>query len=296
MTGFCTDRVVLITGAGRGIGRSHALQLAAEGAKIVVNDPGRNVDGSGDTHGVADEVVAEIRAAGGEAVASYDDISDFDAAGQAVQTALDTFGDLHVVVNNAGILRDRMLVNMSIDEWDAIARVHLRGTFGPTRHAAAYWRDRSKAGNPVEARVINTSSPSGLYGNVGQTNYGAAKAGIAAFTVIAAAELGRYGVTVNAIAPAAITRMTADLNIQLDGEPLATNDALPAERISPLIVYLASTRSGAVSGRVFNIWGDHISIAEGWHAGPAADNAGGWTPELLDEVLPAPHRRRSTAG
>src|SRR5881409_901672 len=208
MSQLCDGRVVIVTGAGRGIGREEALEFAREGARVVVNDVGVARDGTGEDATPAQEVVDEIKALGAEAVANYDDISDFDGAKRVVQQAIETFGTLDVLVNNAGILRDRMLVNMSIEEWDAVIKVHLRGTFATAHHAANYWRDRSKAGDPVDARLINTSSSSGIYGNVGQTNYGAAKAGIASFSVIAAMELERYGVTVNAIAPAARTRMT----------------------------------------------------------------------------------------
>ena len=215
--GICDGRIVVITGAGRGIGREHALEFASEGAKVVVNDLGAEIDGTGSSAGPAGEVVDEIRRMGGEAVANGDDVSDYEGAGRLIQTAIDTFGGLDVLVNNAGILRDRMLVNMTIEEWDAVIRVHLRGTFAPTRHAVEYWRNRTKAGETNDARVINTTSPSGIYGNVGQTNYGAAKAGIASLTIIAAMELGRYGVTVNAIAPAALTRMTENLSGFDDG-------------------------------------------------------------------------------
>src|SRR4051794_13261382 len=211
---MCEGRVCIVTGAGRGIGREHALMLAEQGAKVVVNDLGGDMDGAGTpTTGPALEVVEEIKGMGGEAVANGDDVSDFEGAARLVNTAIETFGGLDVLVNNAGILRDRMLTNMTEAEWDAVIKVHLKGTFAPSRHAAAYWRERSKAGDEVDGRIINTSSPSGIYGNVGQTNYGAAKAGIAAFTVIAAEELGRYGVTVNAIAPAALTRMTENLGM-----------------------------------------------------------------------------------
>src|SRR6188474_1281000 len=201
-------KVAIVTGAGRGIGREHALALARAGAKVVVNDLGGTLDGQGQDATPAQTVVNEIVAAGGEAVASYDDVSNFDAAEHMVNRALERYGGLDILVNNAGILRDRMLVNMTEDEWDAVIAVHLKGHFAPTRHAAAYWRERSKAGDQVNARVINTSSPSGVFGNVGQLNYGAAKAGIVGFTLIAAQELQRYGVTVNAIAPNARTRMT----------------------------------------------------------------------------------------
>ena len=200
MSGIVEGRVVIVTGAARGIGRGHALEFAKQGAKVVVNDLGAEVDGSGGSTGPAGEVVDLIRADGGEAIANGDDVSDFEGAKRLVESAVETFGDLHVLVNNAGILRDRMLVNMTEQEWDDVIRVHLRGTFAPLRHAAAYWRERSKAGEDVRARVINTSSPSGVFGNVGQANYGAAKAGIVALTVIAAQELRRYGVTVNALA------------------------------------------------------------------------------------------------
>src|SRR5438045_1435200 len=211
MARMCEGRVCIVTGAGRGLGREYALMLAAHGAKVVVNDLGSDPDGTGASAGPAHDVVEEIKAAGGEAVVNGDDVSDLAAAERMIGTAIDSFGRLDVLVNNAGILRDRMLVNMSIDEWDAVLKVHMRGTFATAHHAANYWRDQYKAGEQVDARLINTSSSSGIYGNVGQTNYGAAKAGIAAFTVIAAMELERYGVTVNAIAPAALTRMTEDL-------------------------------------------------------------------------------------
>ncbi len=209
--GICDGRVVIVTGAGRGIGRGHALEFAHQGAKVVVNDLGAEVDGNGSSTGPAGEVVDEIRAMGGEAIANGENVADFEGARRLVQSAVDTFGDLHVLVNNAGILRDRMLVNMTEAEWDAVINVHLKGTFAPTRHAAEYWREQTKAGKTVDARVICTSSTSGIFGNPGQANYGAAKAGIASFAIIASRELGRYGVTVNAIAPAARTRMTENL-------------------------------------------------------------------------------------
>ena len=261
---LCENRVALVTGAGRGIGREHALLLARHGARVVVNDLGGDVTGDGIDTTPAQQVVQEIQSFGGEAVVNGGNVADFDDARDMVQQAIDTFGGLDVVVNNAGILRDRMLVNMDAEEWDAVIAVHLRGTFGPTRHAAAYWRDRSKAGDAVDARVINTSSPSGLYGNVGQSNYGAAKAGVAAFTLIAAEELWRYGVTVNAIAPAAITRMTENL-VQLPDEQRA---ALDARWIAPIVTWLASAESRHVTGRVFDVSGMALSVAEGWHRGP----------------------------
>ena len=285
--GICDGRVVVITGAGRGIGREHALEFASQGAKIVVNDIGAELDGTGSSAGPAGQVVDEIRGMGGEAVANGDDVSDYDGAGRLVKAAIDTFGTIDVLVNNAGILRDRMLVNMTIDEWDAVIRVHLRGTFAMTRHAAEYWRNRVKAGETNDARVINTSSPSGIYGNVGQTNYGAAKAGIASFTIIAAMELGRYGVTVNAIAPTALTRMTENLDGFADSTRKPEElDPLAPGNIAPLVVWLGSPESAAITGRVFNVHGDHISVAEGWVEGPAADNGDRWDPAELGKVVP----------
>jgi len=268
--GICQDRVCIVTGAGRGIGREHALMLAAQGAKVVVNDLGSSMDGTGGSEGPAHDVVAEIVAAGGEAVANGDDISTWEGSERLVQTAVDRFGTLDVVINNAGILRDRMLANMSEAEWDAVIAVHLKGTFGPSRHAAAYWREKVKAGETVQGRIINTSSPSGIYGNVGQTNYGAAKAGIAAFTVIAAKELARYGVTVNAVAPAALTRMTENLGMGQADE--MTKEALSPRWIAPIVTWLASAESQDVTGRVFDVTGQKLSVAEGWHRGPTEEN------------------------
>src|ERR1700677_136244 len=286
--GICDGRIVVITGAGRGIGRQHALEFASQGAKIVVNDLGAEVDGTGSSAGPAGEVVDEIRGMGGEAVANGDDVSDYDGAGRLIQTAIETFGGLDVLVNTAGIVRDRMLVNMTIEEWDAVIRVHLRGTFAPTRHAVEYWRNRSKAGETNDARVINTTSPSGIYGNVGQTNYGAAKAGIASFTIIAAMELGRYGVTVNAIAPAALTRMTENLGgfDETAGKKPEEFDPLAPGNIAPLVVWLGSPESAAITGRVFNVKGDHISVAEGWVAGPGASKGDRWDPAELGGIVP----------
>ncbi|MFI0352260.1 SDR family oxidoreductase [Actinomadura sp. 9N407] len=289
MAAICDGRVVIVTGAARGIGREHALEFARHGARVVVNDVGAEVDGSGSSTGPAGEVVEAIRAMGGEAVADGSDVSDFEGARRLVASAVERFGDLHVLVNNAGILRDRMLVNMTEEEWDSVIRVHLRGTFAPLRHAAAYWRERHKAGHDVDARIINTTSSSGIYGNPGQGNYGAAKAGIAGLTVIAARELGRYGVTVNAVAPAALTRMTEGL-IAASGrpepEPGAFAPAAP-DNIAPLVVWLASPGARDVTGRVFNVRGGMISVAEGWRAGPMVDKGARWAPHELDEVVPA---------
>ncbi|HZQ77983.1 MAG TPA: SDR family oxidoreductase [Acidimicrobiia bacterium] len=263
---LCEGRICVVTGAGRGIGREYALMLAAQGAHVVVNDVGGDRTGTGADTGPAAEVVAEITAAGGAAVANTDDISTWAGAEALVAQAIEVFGGLDVVVNNAGILRDRMLVNMSEEEWDSVIRVHLKGTFAVTRHAAAWWRDRSKAGETNDARVINTTSVSGIYGNVGQANYGAAKAGIAGFTVIAARELGRYGVTVNAIAPGALTRMTEDLPI-----PDERKAALDPRWVAPVCVWLASPLSADVTERVIEVSGTNFAIAEGWHRGPSAD-------------------------
>ncbi len=266
--GLCDDRVCLVTGAGRGIGREDALMLAGEGAKVLVNDLGGSRDGSGTDSGPAAEVVAEILEAGGEAVANTDNVADFEGAKRMVQQAVDSFGRLDVVINNAGILRDRMLANMTEEEFDSVINVHLKGTFAPAHHAAAYWRDRSKAGEELNARLINTSSVSGIYGNAGQTNYGAAKAGIAAFSFIASLELERYGVTVNAVAPAALTRMTEDLGMgQIPDEQ---RDAVSPRWIAPVVTWLASVHSSAVNGRVIEASGQVLGIAEGWHRGPSA--------------------------
>ncbi len=265
---LCEGRVCVVTGGGRGIGREYALMLAEHGAHVVVNDLGGDRTGSGpdassDGAGPAQQVVDEITAAGGAAVANTDDISSWDGAAALVDQAVDVFGGLDVVVNNAGILRDRMLVNMSEEEWDSVVRVHLKGTFAVTRHAAAYWRDRSKAGEANDARVINTTSVSGLYGNVGQANYGAAKAGIAGLTIIAARELARYGVTVNAIAPGALTRMTEDLPITDD-----VKAALDPRWVAPVCVWLASKLSSDVTEQIIEVSGTNFAIAEGWHRGP----------------------------
>lgn len=284
--GICEGRVVIVTGAGRGIGREHALAYAAEGAKVVVNDLGGDISGEGGSLSPAMEVVEEIKAMGGEAVADGENVADFAGAGRMIQRAIDTFGRLDTLVNNAGILRDRMLTNMEESEWDAVINVHLKGTFAPTRHAAAYWREQSKAGNPVQGRVVNTSSPSGLFGNAGQTNYGAAKAGIAAFTIICGIELSRYGVCANAIAPVARTRMTENLGMG-EKPPEGAWDPLDPANISPLVVWLGSNDNTDVNGRVFLVDGDRISVAEGWRRGPTARNdQQRWEPAQLTKVVP----------
>jgi len=283
--GICDGRVVIVTGSGRGIGREHALAYAREGAKVVVNDLGGDTSGEGADITPAQQTVEDIKAMGGEAVVNGDNVADFEGARRIIQTAIDTFGRLDTVVNNAGILRDRMLINMTEAEWDAVIAVHLKGTFGPTRHAAEYWREQTKAGQPVDARIVNTSSPSGLFGNAGQTNYGAAKAGIAAFTQICALELGRYGISANAIAPVARTRMTE--NLGMGPAPEGAFDALDPANISPLVVWLGSNESKDVTGRVFLVAGDRIGVAEGWHRGPTAENNGlRWEPKQLSDVVP----------
>jgi NAD(P)-dependent dehydrogenase (short-subunit alcohol dehydrogenase family) len=286
VAGICDGRVVIITGAGGGIGRQHALAFAREGAKVVVNDIGGARDGSGSDAGPAQQVVDEITALGGEAVANTDDISSWDGAERIVAQAIETYGTLHVLVNNAGILRDRMMVNMTEAEWDAVIKVHLKGTFAPSHHAAAYWRDQSKAGNPVDARIINTSSSSGIYGNVGQSNYGAAKAGIAAFTIITSQELGRYGVTVNAIAPTALTRMTEDLGLAALSKTESGFDQFDPSNVSPLVVYLGSELSKDITGRVFSVYGGNIAVNEGWVAGPSVQREARWEAGEIAEVLP----------
>jgi len=285
MSRLCEGRVVIITGAARGIGRAHALAFAREGARVVVNDLGGAADGTGSSATPAEEVVAEIRASGGEATANGDDVADWDGAARLVKTAIDSFGGLDVVVNNAGFLRDRMFVSTSEQEWDAVINVHLKGHFCVSRHACEYWRSESKAGRPVDARLINTSSGAGLQGSVGQSTYSAAKGGIASLTLVQAAELGRYGITANAIAPAARTRMTEavfadDMAAPTDG---SFDEAAP-ENISPLVVWLGSPESRDVTGRVFEVKGGMIGVSDGWRDGPTIDKGARWQP---DEVGPA---------
>jgi NAD(P)-dependent dehydrogenase (short-subunit alcohol dehydrogenase family) len=285
--GLCDGRVAVVTGAGRGIGRAHALALAAEGARVVVNDVGTDVHGVGASIGPAAQVVDEIRLSGGDAIANGDDISDWNGARHAIEAAISSFGRMDILVNNAGILRDRMLVNMTADEWDDVIRVHLRGTFATTRHAAEYWRDLSKANQPVDARIINTTSNSGLFGNVWQANYGAAKAAIASLTIIASMELSRYGITVNAVSPGADTRMTAELNNEAasaigdDGY-----DARSPANIAAVVAWLASTESREITGRVFLVRGAAITVAEGWDRGPQLTGKRQWSPSELGAYLP----------
>ncbi|MFF4953458.1 SDR family oxidoreductase [Streptomyces chattanoogensis] len=283
--GICAGRVAVVTGAGRGLGRAHALALAAEGADVVVNDLGVAADGAGSSTGPAQQVVEEICGLGGRAVAHTGDITTTDGAASLVAAALDSFGRLDALVNNAGFLRDRMLVNLDEDDWDAVLRVHLKGHFLPLRHAAAHWRAEAKAGRTPQARVVNTSSGAGLLGSVGQGNYSAAKAGIVGLTLVAAAELGRYGVRINAIAPAARTRMTEQTFAATMAAPAAGEfDAMAPENVSPLVVWLSSAASDGVTGRVFEAEAGRITVMEGWRPGPTADKGARWTPAEAGEA------------
>ena len=280
-------KVAVITGAGRGIGREHALLLAAQGASIVVNDRGGSPDGRGADEDPAESVVAEIVAAGGAAIADNTDVTDFDQSAAMIRTAVDTFGGLDILISNAGILRDRTLVSMTEEEWDAVIAVHLKGTFAPSHHAAVYWRDRVKQGLTNDARLITTSSPSGIYGNLGQTNYGAAKAGIASFTIIAAMELQRYGVTVNCIAPGALTRLTEPL-VAARGEISDEHRENMSPRwIANVAAWLCGPDAAGVTGRVFDVRGRSVAVAEGWHHGPSGtqpDDAAAMT-DLMQQLV-----------
>ena len=283
--GICEGRVVIVTGAGRGIGREHALELARQGARVVVNDLGGSAGGEGRDATPAEMVVAEIHRAGGQALANAADIADFDQSAGLVKAAIDAFGRLDAVVNNAGILRDRMFVNGSVEEWDAVMRVHLRGHFCTTRHACEYWRDRSKAGERVAARIVNTSSGAGLQGSVGQSNYAAAKAGIAALTLVQAAELARYGITANALAPSARTRLTENVFPDMMRKPNQGFDVMDPSNIAPLVAWLCSEESGDVTGRVFEVEGGKLSVADGWRTGPAIDRGGRWDPADVGDAV-----------
>lgn len=284
-------RVAIVTGSGRGVGRAYALMLARHGAKVVVNDLGSAASGASTDESPAEEVVATIKAAGGDAVINTSDVSDWEGAKAMVQQAVDTFGRLDVLINNAGILRDRMLVNMTEDEWDSVIKVHLKGTFAPLHHAANYWRQQSKAGQAVDARVINTTSHSALFANIGQTNYAAAKGGIATLTQVAARELSRIGVTVNAIAPRANTRMTEGLR-DYTPEQLERRDP---EWIAGLVAWLASPESKDISGRIFEAWGYRYSVIESWQHGPSAEPSKDPT-ELNDRIHEIVRFARANAG
>ncbi len=288
---LCEARVCIVTGAGRGIGREYALMLAENGAQVVVNDLGATREGTGGDAGPAQQVVDEIIAAGGAAVANTDDISTFAGAKSLIEQAVDIFGGLDVVVNNAGILRDRMLFSMTETEWDAVIQVHLKGTFGPSRFAAEYWRNRAKRGESNDARLINTTSVAGIYANPGQTNYAAAKAGIAAFTQVAALELARYGVTANAIAPGALTRLTNDLDL-----PAEITQRFDPRWVAPVVTWLASPESADVTGQVIESSGLVMAIAEGWHRGPSTTTPPATAGEVGEVVrtLLATARQRTT--
>ena len=268
---ICQDRVVIVTGAGRGLGRAHALALAREGAHVVVNDRGTSGRGEGSSEGPAAEVVAEIVAGGGDAVADAHDVADWEGSKALIDVAIARWGRLDAVVNNAGFLRDRMFVSADVDEWDAVVRVHLRGHFCVARHATNHWREQNKAGKSVDGRIINTSSGAGLQGSVGQAAYSAAKGGIASLTLVQAAELARYGVTANAIAPAARTRMTEAAFAEAMKAPDAGFDAMDPANVSPLVVWLASAASRHVTGRVFDVAGGRIALEDGWRPGPDVD-------------------------
>jgi len=289
--GICEGRTVIITGAARGLGRAYALAFAAEGANVVVNDIGASLGGEGRDTSAADGVVAEIIAAGGQAVANYEDITDWDAAKRIVDAAVASFGDLHVVVNNAGIVRDRMFVSATLDEWDATMHVHLRGHFCVARHAVDYWRGKQKAGINPDARIINTTSGAGLQGSIAQAAYSTAKGGIAALTLVQAAELGRYGITANALAPAARTRMTEQAFAEKMATETAAFDAMDPANVAPTVVWLGSGASAHVTGCVFELEGGKIMLEDGWREGPYVDPGARWEPSdvggAVDTLLAA---------
>ncbi|QNO27896.1 SDR family oxidoreductase [Sphingopyxis sp. OPL5] len=289
--GICEGRTVIITGAARGLGRAYALAFAAEGANVVVNDIGASLGGEGRDTSAADGVVAEIVAAGGQAVANYEDITDWDAAKRIVDAAVAAFGDLHVVVNNAGIVRDRMFVSATLDEWDATMHVHLRGHFCVARHAVDYWRGKQKAGINPDARIINTTSGAGLQGSIAQAAYSTAKGGIAALTLVQAAELGRYGITANALAPAARTRMTEQAFAEKMATETAAFDAMDPANVAPTVVWLGSGASAHVTGCVFELEGGKIMLEDGWREGPYVDPGARWEPSdvggAVDTLLAA---------
>lgn len=283
--GICDNRTVIITGAARGLGRAYALGFAAQRANVVVNDIGTSLGGEGRDTSAADEVVAQIKAAGGNAVANYEDITDWDGAKRIVDSAITAFGDLHVVVNNAGIVRDRMFVSATLDEWDATMHVHLRGHFCVARHAVDYWRAKQKAGTNPDARIINTTSGAGLQGSIAQAAYSTAKGGIASLTLVQAAELGRYGITANALAPSARTRMTE----QAFADKMATDgdafDVMDPANIAPTVIWLGSSQSADVTGCVFELEGGKIMLEDGWREGPVVDSGQQWDPANVGEAV-----------
>ena len=283
--GICDNRTVIITGAARGLGRAYALAFAAEGANVVVNDIGTSLGGEGRDTSAADEVVAEILGSGGKAIANYEDVTDWDAADRIVAAAIEAFGDLHVVVNNAGIVRDRMFVSATLEEWDATMHVHLRGHFCISRHAVNYWRAKQKEGHDPDARIINTTSGAGLQGSIAQAAYSTAKGGIASLTLVQAAELGRYGITANALAPSARTRMTE----QAFADKMATEgqafDVMDPANIAPTVVWLGSAESRDVTGCVFELEGGKIMIEDGWREGPSVDKGGRWEPAQVGAAV-----------
>ena len=275
---ICDGRTVIITGAARGLGRAYALAFAREGANVVVNDIGTSLAGEGRDTSAADAVVDEIRAAGGKAIANHDDVTDWDAARRLVGAAVEAFGDLHVVVNNAGIVRDRMFVSATPEEWDATMHVHLRGHFCVSRHAVDYWRAQQKAGKPVDARIINTTSGAGLQGSIAQAAYSTAKGGIAALTLVQAAELARYGITANALAPAARTRMTEGAFAEKMARVDQGFDKQDPDNIAPTVVWLGSAESAGVTGCVFELEGGRITLEDGWNLGPTVEKDERWAP------------------
>lgn len=283
--GICNNRTVIVTGAAGGLGRSYALAFAAEGANVVVNDIGTSLGGDGRDTSAADRVVEEIRAAGGNAIANYEDVTDWEAGKRIVDAAVETFGDLHVVVNNAGIVRDRMFVSATLDEWDATMHVHLRGHFCIARHAVDYWRAKAKDGRAPDARIINTTSGAGLQGSIAQSAYSTAKGGIASLTLVQAAELGRYGITSNALAPSARTRMTE----QAFADKMATEgdsfDVMDPDNIAPAVVWLGSEASADVTGCVFELEGGKIMLEDGWREGPVVDKGARWDPADVGDAV-----------
>lgn len=293
--GLCDGRVVIVTGAGRGLGRAYALGLAREGAKVVVNDLGVGTHGDATAERPAAQVVEEIRALGGEAVASYDDVTDWEAGGLIVQTALDAFGDLHAVVNNAGFVRDRMFVSCTPEEWDAVINIHLRGHFCTSRHAVDYWRAQQKAGKAVDARIINTTSGAGLHGSIGQSAYSAAKGGIASLTLVQAAELARYGITSNALAPNARTRMTETAFAEAMQAKEGEFDIYDPENTAPLVAWLCSPQSADVSGQVFELLGGNIRLCLGWTDGPEFDKGSRWDAAGIGDKIHELMRERPKA-